>query len=270
MRNGERWDTLSSWGWHRLSLEARSCRDLLCPPELWAVGHPREISSRSSWQISAGHPWAGRGEACEMWGFGSSLLFLHSEPRAVLAVGSETLSGLGCHPEDNSKRNLQETILIFLFDPVPCKDLCLLICVSPFSSTQIIPDPSWTDRTNLQLPAEAQTPQCWDFCTWWSWKMAWINLRGDQRFSEKRSGGRGEADWQWQCLKPSNATLCWKAAESFLADLAQLCWVAPRAVTLLQCCPVCCPCPGSCPVFTSHSPGLTHPFRLWPLLYLCL
>lgn len=92
--------------------------------------------------------------------------FTLSQEQLLLCVQKRSPSGLGCQPEDNSKRNLQETILIFLFDPVPCKDSCLVICVSPFSFTQIIPagiwtlhHPSWTDRTNLQLPAEAQTPQ---------------------------------------------------------------------------------------------------------------
>lgn len=109
---------------------------------------------------------------CEDLGALNSSVTL-SQEQLLLCVQKHSPSGLGCQPEDNSKRNLQETIVIFLLDPVPCKDSCLIIRVSPFSFTQIIPAgvwtsryPSWTDRPNLQLPAEAQIPQWfWDFCT---------------------------------------------------------------------------------------------------------
>lgn len=158
---------LSSWGWHKVSLEVGNCTAQLCSPELGAVGHPGRSAAEAADRFQQDTPEQGEEipVRCEDLGALNSSFTLSQGQFFLLWVQKYSPSGLGCQPEDNSKRNLQETILIFLL--VPCKDLCLIMCVSPFSFTQIIPAavwrphyPSWTGRTNLQLPAEAQTPQC--------------------------------------------------------------------------------------------------------------
>lgn len=165
--------SLSSWGWHKLSLEVGNCMAQPCSPELGAVGHPGRSAPEAAdrFQQDTHEQGEERTVRCEDLGALNSSFTLSQGQFFLLWVQKYSPSGLGCQPEDNSKINLQKTILIFLF--VPCKDSCLIMCVSPFSFTQTIPAavwiphyPSWTGRTNLQLPAEAQAPQsCWDFCT---------------------------------------------------------------------------------------------------------